>query len=240
MIIGEAETRAGHLALLRRDQGGLELYLDGTHLVTSTEASSEVMLARLTVDRRRITSGSREIAALVLGFGLGFTVRELLRHDGVGLVMVLELFAPLVHWLRRLPETEDLLVDPRVVTLVADAARPPLSRRMRFDLVLLDVGNGDLDPVLERNAPLYAVSGLTMQRRLLRPGGVLGAWAAHRSHAFERALSQVFGTYEVHEVPLVTGRPELEPDRVYLAVKPPRKACPTATGAGRAEGGERP
>lgn len=217
MIIGEAETQSGHLVLIRWTRG-LELYLDGIQLMSLSEARSESELARLGVERA-VESLGRPIDALVLGLGLGVTVQELLDTDQVSRVVVAELFSALPGWLRRAPETSAIFADPRMSLVVADATSLPFSNKPCFDLILLDVGNGPLDPVIVGNAPLYGPPGLTMFRRYLRLGGVLGVWAAHRSEPFERALDQVFGSFQVQEVPLPSARPDLEPDLVYLMTR---------------------
>lgn len=217
VIVGEVATRYGTLVLIRREGAGLELFLDGRHLMSSAEARSEDDLARLA--RARWAAGGRPPRCLVLGFGLGQTVSALTKLDADISVVVVELFQPLLGWLGEQPETAGILADPRVTTLVADASTPPLGPGPSFDIVLLDVGNGPLDPVLARNESLYALEGLTSLRDLLLPGGVLGAWAAEGTGEFEAALREVFGNVEAREIALDTGRPDLEPDVVYLSIR---------------------
>lgn len=217
MIIGEAETPMGRL-VLEEWVDRMNLYLDENLLMTSAEAISEIELARLAVEAaRENTSGPLDV--LVLGFGLGKTIGALLELDGVRHVVAIELFEVLLRWLGDHPEMEDLFRDPRLIPLVADAAALPLALRPGFDAILVDVGNGPLDPVLETNRSVYATGGLRELKARLRPGGVLGVWSAHHSEPFERELERTFGELRYVEIPLKTGREGLDPDLVYLAVR---------------------
>ena len=123
--------------LRRRDDGALELRVNGVFVMDDVETSSEQALARTV-----IALGASEI--LVGGLGLGYTLRALLASPQVSRVVVAELHPEIVGWMRdgTIPGAE-LLTDERTHVVVGDVrdvveAQSPAS----LDAVVLDVDNG--------------------------------------------------------------------------------------------------
>ena len=73
----------------RRDDGALELRVNGVFVMDDVETTSERRLAQVVLDH-----GARDV--LVGGLGLGFTVRTLLADDRVRRVVVAELHPEVV------------------------------------------------------------------------------------------------------------------------------------------------
>jgi spermidine synthase len=192
------------LVLRRRDDGALELRVNGVFVMDDRETSSEELLASAA-----LASVRRPDRVLVGGLGLGYTVRALLADPRLGAVIVAEIEPDLVAWMRS-GLVPSVLDDPRVSVEVGDvravvAASPDAS----LDAILLDVDNGPDFLVYNENSAIYSSSFLTVCRSKLRAGGVLTVWSSSASSALESAVSAAFGSCEVKPVPVtLQGRDE--------------------------------
>jgi spermidine synthase len=192
------------LVLRRREDGALELRVNGVFVMDDRETSSEELLASAALDAVR-----RPDRVLVGGLGLGYTVRALLADSRVGEVVVAEIEPDLVSWMRSglIPSVLD---DPRVSVVVGDVRAvvtelPDAS----VDAILLDVDNGPDFLVYNENSAIYSSSFLAVCRSKLRDGGVLTVWSSSASAALEAAVSTVFGACTVRPVPVrLQGRDE--------------------------------
>jgi len=196
VTLARSQDEHGEVALRRRGEV-LELVVGGVFAMDTVDVSTEVELATLALARLpRRRSG---LAVLVGGLGLGFTTRHVLADPRVGRVVVAELHAVLVEWVRTglVPPAAGLLDDPRVEVAVADvrdtvAAAPQAS----FDAVVLDVDNGPGFLVHAANAAVYAAPFLAAVADRLRPGGVLAVWSADPAPALRTVLADVVGPCE--------------------------------------------
>lgn len=180
----------------RRDDGTLELRVNGVFVMDDAETRSERLLARQVLDR-----GARRI--LVGGLGLGFTLRELLAGD-VDRVIVAELEPDVVCWMRdgTVPGA-DLLADPRTEVRLADVtdvirAQPDGS----LDAVVLDVDNGPDFLVHPHNAAVYCDPMAAECARVLRPGGTLWVWSMADSATLRDTLARHFTAVRATAVPV--------------------------------------
>ena len=169
--------------LRRRDDGALELRVNGVFVMDDVETSSEHALARTVIDL-----GARE--ALVGGLGLGYTLRALLASAQVKRVVVAELHPEIVGWMRdgTIPGA-DLLADERTQVTVGDvrdvvAAQPAAS----LDAIVLDVDNGPDFLVHDGNAAVYDSDFIEVCASRLRPGGHLCVWSMNDSEHLRRAM----------------------------------------------------
>jgi spermidine synthase len=132
-----------------------------------------------------------------------------LRDPRVRRVVVVEIEAELVHWMRggTVPHGPRLLANERLSVTVGDI-RDAISRTppAAYDLVLLDVDNGPGQLVHEANAAIYRRDFLARVHEVTRPAGALAVWSAERSPALESELRAVFGNVAVlaHDVLLQT------------------------------------
>ncbi len=169
--------------LRRRDDGALELRVNGVFVMDDVETSSEQALARTVLDL-----GAREI--LVGGLGLGYTLRALLASPQVNRIVVAELHPEIVGWMRdgTIPGA-DLLADERTYVVVGDirdvvAAQSPAS----LDAVVLDVDNGPDFLVHDDNAGVYGRDFIEVCASKLRPGGHLCVWSMAPSQRLAASL----------------------------------------------------
>ncbi|WP_332662109.1 hypothetical protein [Aeromicrobium sp.] len=169
--------------LRRRDDGALELRVNGVFVMDDVETSSEQALARTVLDL-----GAREI--LVGGLGLGYTLRALLASPQVTRIIVAELHPQIVGWMRdgTIPGA-DLLTDERTQVVVGDvrdvvAAQSPAS----LDAIALDVDNGPDFLVHEDNAGVYEGDFVELCASRLRPGGHVCVWSMAPSRSLTTSL----------------------------------------------------
>ncbi|MFD7155819.1 hypothetical protein ACFV9C_14525 [Kribbella sp. NPDC059898] len=205
MELARATSERGELVLRRREDGALELRVNGVFVMDDQETSSEALLASAA-----LASVRHPDRVLVGGLGLGYTVRALLADERLGEVVVAEIEPDLVAWMRA-GLVPSVLDDPRVAVVVGDvrtvvADLPDAS----VDAILLDVDNGPDFLVYNENSAIYTSGFLTTCDAKLRPGGVLTVWSSSASPALESAVKTVFSTCDVKPVPVqLQGRDEL-------------------------------
>lgn len=205
-VVARARTARGELVLRRRAVAGspavLELRVNGVFVMDTQETSSEVALAEVALDL--VEHPAR---VLVGGLGLGFTARRALADDRVERVVVAEIEAPLIEWMRTgvVPHGPALLADPRLEVVDADVANLATGPQT-YDLVLLDVDNGPGHLVHETNAALYEADFLAAARRVIGPGGVLVVWSASPAPGLRAAMERVFGSCAERRYPVRLGQ----------------------------------
>jgi spermidine synthase len=177
----------GELRLYERG-GEFSLRLDGRELMASRAHGSEDALGELAAARLR---ARKEPSVLIGGLGLGYTLAAVLRGLGPrAAVLVAELVPAVVEW-NRGPLAHlagHPLRDARVRVATADVAEVIRDARGAFDAVLLDVDNGPGAAVRPGTASLYGPAGLAAAHGALRPGGLLGIWAASEERRFTKRL----------------------------------------------------
>jgi spermidine synthase len=173
----------------------IELIVDGVFAMDSAHTATEQALAT----RALAALPDRPLDIVVGGLGLGYTCAALLEDPRVRHLVVIELHAAIVEWVRAglVPSARGLLDDPRVQVEIADVLDAvPALPAAGADAVLLDVDNGPDFLVHPGNAPVYAAPFLAAAARSLRPGGVLGVWSADPSPPLAALLEQVHGPCE--------------------------------------------
>jgi spermidine synthase len=183
------------VVLRRRDDGALELRVNGVFVMDDVESTSERRLAELVLER-----SVRDV--VVGGLGLGFTTRALLADKRVRRVLVAELHPAVAS------ATE--IGDPRLELVIGDvrdlvASQPDSSA----DAVLLDVDNGPDSLVHPDNAAVYGDAFVAECTRVLRPGGTLAVWSMADSSALRATLATHLHHVETERVPVhLQGRDE--------------------------------
>lgn len=188
----------------RRDDGSIELRVNGVFVMDDVETSSERALARSV-----LAAGARDI--LVGGLGLGFTARELLADPAVTRVTVAEIHAEISDWMRDgTIGGAELFDDPRFALHIGDVrdivdSAPAAS----LDAILLDVDNGPDFLVYEDNAVVYQSAFLRVCAGRLRTGGHLSLWSQADSAPLRAALADHFAGVTVESLPVsLQGRAE--------------------------------
>jgi spermidine synthase len=196
-LLDRSATPDGTPITLHEHDGSLSIRVGGVELMSTRQHHSEERLAELACaglrDRRRAT-------VLIGGLGLGFTLRETLRHMASDAsVVVAELVPAVIAWNRdpvhRL--AADVINDPRVEIVTGDVADVLAESRGRFDCVMLDVDNGASGLTAASNDALYVATGLGAVRAALKPRGRLAVWSAGDDRRFVARMEEAGFEVEV-------------------------------------------
>ncbi len=123
---------------------------------------------------------------LIIGGGDGGTAREVLRHQGIEQVVMVEIDAMVVDACRRhLPSVSRALDDPRLELLIEDGVRYVAETDRRFDLVIVD----STDPVGPAE-PLFNQDFYRNVARILQDEGILvtQAESAHYDRKIQKPM----------------------------------------------------
>lgn len=189
--LAEARIAEGKQIALYEHDGDYSISLDSQELMHSRAHASELLLGTLGV--RKLLPDQAAVV-LIGGLGLGYTLRAVLEASGASVsVDVIELVPEVVAWNESFlkPLNGDLLNDPRVTLKTEDVTR--LVRQgapESYDVVLLDIDNGPMPMVAERNKTLYSFTGLRAVYRALRPKGRAVFWSAVPDADFEIRLKR--------------------------------------------------
>jgi spermidine synthase len=187
--LAETTTAEGRHLKLHEHDGDFFILLNGRQLMSSRANESEIELARVAC---RTLEGKPGPRILVGGLGMGFTLKTVLELVGPDAVVeTVELIPEVVAWnrehLRSLNGTA--LDDERVRILVEDVftvlQRAP---GKPYDVILMDVDNGPVAFVLERNRRLYRDRGVELMVNALTPNGCVAVWSAEKDRSFADRL----------------------------------------------------
>lgn len=209
--VDRRDTPRGELVLRHDpDTGRYEIISNGTFLMDTSDGRSERLLITAALD-----AAPAPYRVLIGGLGVGFSLNQAVSDPRPTAVTVFEREQAVVDWQHEhlAPFSGHALTDPRVRVVVADLVAWAGGATETYDAICLDIDNGPEWTVVDGNAALYTVDGLTTLRGLLSPGGVLAVWSAAAAPAFADRLAEVYGSVAVHEIPVPRG----EPDVVYLA-----------------------
>lgn len=211
--VDRRDTPRGELVLRHDpDTGRYEIISNGTFLMDTSDGRSERLLVTAALD-----AAPAPYRVLIGGLGVGFSLNQAVCDPRPTAVTVLEREQAVLDWQQEhlAPFSGHALDDPRVRVVVADLVAWAGAATGTYDAICLDIDNGPEWTVVDDNAGLYTVDGLTTLRRLLAPGGVLAVWSAAAAPAFADRLAGLYGSVAVHEIPVPRG----EPDVVYLATR---------------------
>lgn len=212
--IATAHSERGEVTLLRRDDGALELRVNGVFVMDDVHTESERELARGALGAASEVSGaSGRLRVFIGGLGLGFTLHEVLRDPAVGDVHVAEIESAVVDWYRAglVPATAEDRFDDRVRIECGDVTG--LLARYRsecLDVILLDVDNGPDYLVHLDNAEVYRGEFLAECAGKLSPGGLVAIWSSAPSDPLVETMGAVFGSVRHRIIPVTLGALESE------------------------------
>jgi spermidine synthase len=196
-LLDRAVTPDGTPLTLHEHDGALSIRVGGVELMSTRQHHSEERMAELACAGLR---DRKHAAVLIGGLGLGFTLRETLRHVAAdATVVVAELVPAVIAWNRN-PDyrlAADVIDDPRVEIVVGDVAEVLAESRGRFDSIMLDVDNGASGLTAAANEGLYGQTGLGAARAALKPRGRLAVWSASPDHRFVADMEEAGFAVEV-------------------------------------------
>lgn len=207
-ILAYENTPLGPLCLRRR-----ELLSEPGAIVTEVTLNHEFLMSSYNTDSERAISnrsieihGGSKLKTLVGGLGLGYTARELLKHDDVATVEVVEYLPQVIDWLCKglVPLSVELNADSNLRITVGDVYQRLLGEPgERYDLIVIDVDHSPGDQLGEEDHEFYTAEGLLKAKDHLCEGGVLAVWSYAESSSFSEALRSTFSQVYVEPIKTV-------------------------------------
>jgi spermidine synthase len=186
--LGQARTPDGTLMELFRHDGAYLIRADGVELMSTRRHLSEDRLAEIACAPLRDTPHAR---VLIGGLGLGFTLREALRHlRSDAEVVVSELMAEVIAWNAE-PDfnlSAEAMRDARVRIVNDDVFRVLKANVKSFDAIMLDTDNGPEGMIMSENSSLYDLRGIVTTVAALRAPGRIVYWSVGDDPDFVDAL----------------------------------------------------
>ncbi|MEO0415293.1 MAG: spermidine synthase, partial [Verrucomicrobiota bacterium] len=190
------KTDLGDLILRRRTLLSLdnreiyEVLLGEGYLMSSLFTVVEQELANLGLAAAAESTGAPQLEVVVGGLGLGYTAREVLLHENVGSLLVVDYMEPVISWHQRemVPLGAELNADSRCRYVHGDFFRlalpapeepgfDPQQPDRKFHAVLLDIDHSPAKLLHERHGEFYSSAGLRHLSEQLHPGGVFALWS---------------------------------------------------------------
>ena len=186
--LGEAKTPDGTVLQLYRHDGAYLIRADGVELMSTRRHLSEDKLAEVACAPLATKPKAR---VLIGGLGLGFTLREALRHLGPDAeVVVAELVAEVIEWNANpaYALSAEAMADPRVRIVHEDVSKVLRNNVGGFHAIMLDTDNGPEGMIMKENSRLYATRGIAATMAALKPEGTIAYWSVGDDPGFMRAL----------------------------------------------------
>lgn len=186
--LGEAKTPDGTVLQLYRHDGAYLIRADGVELMSTRRHLSEDKLAEVACAPLATKAKAR---VLIGGLGLGFTLREALRHLGPDAeVVVAELVAEVIEWNANpaYALSAEAMADPRVRIVHDDVSKVLRNNVGGFHAIMLDTDNGPEGMIMKENSRLYATRGIAATMAALKPEGTIAYWSVGDDPGFVRAL----------------------------------------------------
>jgi len=186
--LGDAKTPDGTVLQLYRHDGAYLIRADGVELMSTRRHLSEDKLAEVACAPLATKPKAR---VLIGGLGLGFTLREALRHLGPDAeVVVAELVAEVIEWNANpaYALSAEAMADPRVRIVHEDVSKVLRNNVGGFHAIMLDTDNGPEGMIMKENSRLYATRGIAATMAALKPEGTIAYWSVGDDPGFVRAL----------------------------------------------------
>jgi spermidine synthase len=208
-VIDRALTKNGEIQLQKRNKN-YEIIFNGTFLMATYNGNSEKLLVSSAV---KTTPFPKKV--LIGGLGVGFSLGEALKHDGVEHITVVEIEPAIIEWNKKYFSnfSNNGLEDPRVKVVKEDLIEWMLKTKEKYDVICLDIDNGPSWTVLEQNTRLYNSKGLEKLTELLNLNGAISFWSASKSPVFEKKLRKYFRSLKIY----TAGNNSKNPDYIYVA-----------------------
>jgi spermidine synthase len=188
--LARAHTPDGTLLELFRHDGAYLIRAEGVELMSTRRHHSEDRLAEVACAPLGAKPRAR---VLIGGLGLGFTLRESLRHLRADAeVVVAEMMAEVIAW--NADPSYDLsaaaMQDARVRVIQDDVFRVLQNNPGGFDAIMLDTDNGPDGMIMSENASLYSTHGVEVTIAALRPHGTIAYWSVGDDPGFLSELQR--------------------------------------------------
>lgn len=224
-ILAYEDTDLGPLCLRRR-----ELLSEPGTVVTEVTLNHEFLMSSYNTDSERAISnrsadihGGSQLKALVGGFGLGYTAKELLADARVLSVEVIEYLPQVLQWLQDglIPLSNELNQASGLRLTSGDVYQYLMGEpQQQYDLIVIDVDHSPADQLGSGEHAFYTAVGLTAAMEHLADGGVLAVWSYAENSSFAAAMKATFRSTRMEPVrtfnPMVQ---EEQTDWLFFGVK---------------------
>ena len=206
------KTPLGEVSLRRRKQLKLnkdifEVILNDEHLMSNLFISSEVALASMPL--KEMISDAPDI--LIGGLGLGYTAREVLSHQHVKSLTIIEYLEPVISWHQKgiLPIGKLLFEDSRCNIILSDFFKSiydeigfdPNTKYRKFDGIFLDIDHTPDFHLNPSHAKFYGIEGMENIKYNLKDNGLFSLWSNNPpDNDFVNFLIQTFGNARAEKV----------------------------------------
>ena len=226
------KTPLGEISLRRRKQLKLdkdifEVILNDEHLMSNLFVSSEVALASIPLKEMRTKSPD----ILIGGLGLGYTAKEVLSHQHVKSLTIIEYLEPVISWHQKgiLPIGKLLFEDPRCNIISSDFFKSafdeigfdPNKKYRKFDGIFLDIDHAPDFHLNSNHAKLYGIEGMENIKYNLNDNGLFTLWSNNPTdNDFVELLKEVFDSARAEKVTFYNSILEVDcTQTVYIAKK---------------------
>jgi spermidine synthase len=206
------KTPLGEISLRRRKQLKLnkdifEVILNDEHLMSNLFISSEVALASMPL--KEMISDAPDI--LIGGLGLGYTAREVLSHQHVKSLTIIEYLEPVISWHQKgiLPIGKLLFNDARCNIILSDFFKSafdeigfdPNTIYRKFDGIFLDIDHAPDFHLNHSHAKFYGIEGMENIKYNLKDDGLFSLWSNNPpDNNFIEFLKDVFDNARAEKV----------------------------------------
>lgn len=191
-VLCRTKSRYQEIAIVDLEDFGRALVLDG---IVQTTVADEFYYHEM-IAHVPLCAHPDPRTVLVIGGGDGGTVREILKHQQVQRVVLVEIDAAVIEVCREyLPELSSGLDDPRVEIVVDDGCRYLVNCQDEFDLILVD-SSDPIGPAVE----LFAGKFYQSAYRALKKDGILVAQTESplfNKELFTRVVTEISGLFPI-------------------------------------------
>ena len=226
------KTPLGEISLRRRKQLKLdkdifEVILNDEHLMSNLFVLSEVALASIPLKEMRTKSPD----ILIGGLGLGYTAKEVLSHQHVKSLTIIEYLEPVISWHQKgiLPIGKLLFEDPRCNIISSDFFKSafdeigfdPNKKYRKFDGIFLDIDHAPDFHLNSSHVKFYRIEGMENIKYNLNENGLFTLWSNNPpDNDFVELLKEVFDSARAEKVTFYNSLLEVDcTQTVYIAKK---------------------
>lgn len=199
--LAEAPTKGGAIMTLFEHDGEYAISFNGQDLMHSKASTSEKELGAIGVARVPREEASR---ILIGGIGLGLTLESVLKGVGpLAEITVVETMPEVVNWNREFFKSlnGNAVEDTRVNIRIGDVTKVlKKAKANTYDVILLDVENGPIGMVTQRNTAQFYYMGVRLIKDALKPNGRAVFWSTGPDPKFEILLNKA--GFKVNGVPV--------------------------------------
>jgi spermidine synthase len=215
VILAQSISEHGE-TILRTGTTGYEVIVNGQFLMSSASGGSSRALIEFGME---LLPRKENLAVLIGGLGLGFSLQTALDYKEVERVTVVEIEPSIIHWYHQdlIPGALQMVKDARTQIIQRDFTEYIRECRELFHLIALDIDNGPEWLSHESNGALYTPGYLLQVKKCLVPGGIVAFWSADESPVLEKNLAEHFETVTCRTFNDHNGEGRVIPAYIYLA-----------------------